>query len=194
MTAEGEAHQLRADAQRNHRLVLMAGLELLAQDPTLSMQEIAEASGLGRTTLYRHFSSREELVEAVFDEATADARRATAAVLAERTEGGVERTIRGLSAAILDLNFRYGPLLALREMGDEAFQASVDVESSPVGGFLADARERGKVRTDMPLCWLMAVMQTLAFEALAEVKEGALEREDAERLVGDSLVSILIPT
>jgi AcrR family transcriptional regulator len=191
--ANGEAQSLRADAQRNHRSVLAAGLELLARDPTLSMQEIADASGLGRSTLYRHFSSREELLEAVFGEVIADARNTTAAVLAGRPEGEVERVIRELSAAILDLNFRYGPLLALREMSDEAFRASVDVESSPVGGFLAEARSRGEVRTDMPLSWLMAVMQTLAFEALAEVDEGALEREDAERLVADSLVSILIP-
>ena len=39
-----------------------ASLDLLAEQPNATMGAIAELSGLGRTTLYRHFPSRDELV------------------------------------------------------------------------------------------------------------------------------------
>ena len=37
-------------------------MRVLAEQPGASMSEIAEASGLGRATLYRHFRTRAELV------------------------------------------------------------------------------------------------------------------------------------
>src|SRR3954468_15735402 len=56
---------MRADARRNRSAVLDAGARLLAERPTASMQEIADASGVGRTTVYRHFPAREDLIEAL---------------------------------------------------------------------------------------------------------------------------------
>src|SRR3954447_11889388 len=56
---------MRADARRNRHAVLEAGARLLAERPTASMQEIADASGVGRTTVYRHFPAREDLVAAL---------------------------------------------------------------------------------------------------------------------------------
>src|SRR3954454_14505641 len=59
----------RQDARRNHEAVIEAALELLGSNPDASMQEIAEASGLGRTTVYRHFPTRDELFSALLDHA-----------------------------------------------------------------------------------------------------------------------------
>src|SRR3712207_3752139 len=57
----------RADAVRNREAVLEAAIRLLAERPDASMRDVADASGLGRTTVYRHFSTREDLVRALFD-------------------------------------------------------------------------------------------------------------------------------
>ena len=56
---------LRADARRNIRSILEAAARVLADDPTASMQAIADAAEVSRPTVYRHFADREELIEAI---------------------------------------------------------------------------------------------------------------------------------
>src|SRR4051812_39142115 len=56
----------RADAQRNIAAILDAATQCLGRDPAASTSEIAKAAGVGRVTLYGHFPSRAELLDAVF--------------------------------------------------------------------------------------------------------------------------------
>src|SRR5215472_9528755 len=55
----------RADARRNVAAILDAATDCLARDPEMSIAGIAAAAGVGRITLYGHFSTRAELVDAV---------------------------------------------------------------------------------------------------------------------------------
>ncbi|MFC1408727.1 TetR/AcrR family transcriptional regulator [Streptacidiphilus sp. N1-12] len=58
---------LRADAQRNRdRLVAVATAAFAADDVTVPLEDIARQAGVGIGTLYRHFPTREALVEAVY--------------------------------------------------------------------------------------------------------------------------------
>jgi len=61
--------QLRADAARNRESVLAAATRAFAAaDPEPSMREIARSAGVGVATLYRHFPTREALVDAVYQD------------------------------------------------------------------------------------------------------------------------------
>src|SRR5688572_8710374 len=68
---------LRVDARRNRAAVLDAAVLLLAERPQASMREVADASGLGRSTVYRHFPTREELVRAIFEALLDESRETT---------------------------------------------------------------------------------------------------------------------
>jgi AcrR family transcriptional regulator len=58
---------MRADAQRNYDKVLMAARQAFAEGGTAtSLEEIARRAGVGIGTLYRHFPSRQQLLEAVY--------------------------------------------------------------------------------------------------------------------------------
>jgi AcrR family transcriptional regulator len=58
----------RADAQRNYdRLLAAAETAFNADGTDASLDNIAKAAGVGNATLYRHFPTREELIEAVYD-------------------------------------------------------------------------------------------------------------------------------
>lgn len=58
---------LRADARRNRdRLVAVATSAFADADATVPLEDIARAAGVGIGTLYRHFPTREALVEAVY--------------------------------------------------------------------------------------------------------------------------------
>ena len=57
----------RADARRNReRLLAKAAAAFAAADGPVSLEAIARDAGVGIGTLYRHFPSREALVEAVY--------------------------------------------------------------------------------------------------------------------------------
>ena len=82
-TQELSRRPLRADAQRNYDKLLEAAREAFAEDGTAAtLDDIARRAGVGIATLYRHFPTRQHLLEAVYvDEVQAIAR--SAADLAE---------------------------------------------------------------------------------------------------------------
>jgi AcrR family transcriptional regulator len=58
---------LRADAQRNRDRLLEVAASAFAQEgPEVALETIAKAAGVGIGTLYRHFPTREALVDAAY--------------------------------------------------------------------------------------------------------------------------------
>ncbi|NUS92991.1 MAG: TetR/AcrR family transcriptional regulator [Nocardia sp.] len=88
MTAE-TAHAVgRADARRNRDLVLRTAMRVFAEEgPEVSIGRIAQRAGVGAGTVYRHFPSKEVLVEAVLAEHVAGLARAADRWAARATPG-----------------------------------------------------------------------------------------------------------
>ena len=64
----GERVGGRRDAQRNHELLVEAARELfMEQGVDAPLEEVARRAGLGIGTLYRHFATRDALVEAIVE-------------------------------------------------------------------------------------------------------------------------------
>src|SRR5438132_13269121 len=57
---------LRADAQRNRDRLLEVAVRALSHDGDVTLDAIAREAGVGIGTLYRHFPTREALVEAAY--------------------------------------------------------------------------------------------------------------------------------
>jgi AcrR family transcriptional regulator len=71
--SETDNKQVRADARRNYGRLLEAAVLAFATDGThVSLERIAKDAGVGIGTLYRHFPTREALVEAVYRHELAD--------------------------------------------------------------------------------------------------------------------------
>jgi AcrR family transcriptional regulator len=64
----GERAGRRSHARRNHESLVLAAREVFAERGVeASLEEIARRAGVGVGTLYRHFATRDALVEAVFE-------------------------------------------------------------------------------------------------------------------------------
>lgn len=69
MTSRTSSRPLRADAARNRALVLRAAQEVFADHGLeVSLEDIARHAGVGIGTLYRRFTDRESLIDALFEE------------------------------------------------------------------------------------------------------------------------------
>jgi AcrR family transcriptional regulator len=67
--AEARTPSLRSDATRNREQLLAVAARVIASaDATPSLRAIATEAGVGIATLYRHFPTRESLVEAVYQD------------------------------------------------------------------------------------------------------------------------------
>jgi AcrR family transcriptional regulator len=78
--AQDAAPKLRADAARNRARLVEAARELFLSGPSdaeVSLDQIAKKAGVGIGTLYRHFPTRLDLLEAVYRDEV-DALRETA--------------------------------------------------------------------------------------------------------------------
>jgi AcrR family transcriptional regulator len=68
MTGQGQPRRpRRADARRNHDLLLAAAREVFSErGPDAPLDEVARRAGIGNATMYRHFPDRRELLVAVY--------------------------------------------------------------------------------------------------------------------------------
>jgi AcrR family transcriptional regulator len=186
-----ETDATRADARRNRVAVIEAALRALAADPNASMADIADAAGVGRTTVYRHFETRDELITALFQRVVEDAQVATASVV--EYGGSVADTLRALGPVFVEIGERFRFLHAHLELGAEALAESKTVPDDPVRLFLVAAQEEGEVRADAPLSWVQALMQAAAMATMDQIHAGEVDAETAGRLLGETFVAALVP-
>ena len=109
MSEQIQAKRPRADAERNRARLLDAAKAAFSSGQTPTLEQIARAADVGIGTLYRHFPTREALVEALYRKEVADLCGAAEELLKSRTP---ERALR----AWMDEFANY--VAAKREMAD----------------------------------------------------------------------------
>jgi AcrR family transcriptional regulator len=174
--------QFRSDARRNRDAVIDVAVRLLAERPQASMRDIAEASGVGRTTVYRHFPTREALVSAILDRAVEESHAVVAS--AAVSPDPPLHALRALGPQLVSVGARYRFLAA---HGQE--EAALE----PLTPYLASATERGQLREDLPVGWMLAVLRGLSIAAVDEVVAGRAEAGEAGRLLGTTIAAAFAP-
>lgn len=178
---------LRADARRNHHAVVQAAIAVLADRPDATMREIADASGLTRTTVYRHFPSRDDLLKALFAQIEHDANAAAAAAVVGDPPLAV--AVAGIAHTAIAFGQRYRFLAGHDEIAaDVRAEMMRDVGEHPVLRYLLVAQQRGEARRDLPPSWQLRMMHALAVVAVEEVLAGQVDADEGERLLARTLL------
>jgi AcrR family transcriptional regulator len=182
----------RADARRNIAAILDAALDCLSRDPQASIADIAAAAGVGRITLYGHFPSRSELIDATFRYAVEAADQVLDAV---DLSGDPRQALARLIASSWQIVDRYRGALAAaeRELGPERIRAHHGQPMSRVETLLERGRQAGVFRTDLPTTWLVALFYTVMHGAAAEITAGRLTPPDAPRVITATLLAAYTP-
>jgi AcrR family transcriptional regulator len=140
---------LRSDARRNRERLVASARELFARSGVdVSVEEITQHAGLGMGTLYRHFPTKEELIDAVLEEEFAEVVRvAEEAAAADDAWAGfagfLERAL-----ALHARNRGLKDILASGEHGRERAGAMRARIRPLLRGLIERAQSEGSLRAD----------------------------------------------
>ena len=167
-----------------------AAASVLASNPGAPMSAVAEAAGVGRATLYRHFPTREALVKELALEAIERTDEAVAPAFAPGLTS--EESLRAMLEAIVPLGDRFH-FLAREWVEDDDVAAGERRQRRGLEEFVEHARRDGFFAAEVPTAWIVAAIDALVWAAWAAVEEGAIAPRDAATLAFDTLTRGLAP-
>jgi AcrR family transcriptional regulator len=180
----------RADAARNIDRILEAAIHVLALDPAAGMNDVAEAAGVGRATLYRHFPTREDLLSAIHERAGEEAAAAVAACPLD--EGSSLECIECIVGAVIELGDRYRFLSGWRADPD-AHRRPREQLAAALRHVVERGQRRGEITKSVPVDWAVVSIRGMILSALEEVGEGRISDREATRLATRVLINGLAP-
>jgi AcrR family transcriptional regulator len=172
---------LRADAERSVRAILEAAERVLAADPGASLEQIASAAGLARTTVHRRFANRQAVLDAL---AVSAARQLLDAVDDGRPDTAPPLVaLHRITANVLQVKHSWTYALSLPPApGSEAARVHAEVQARCTA-VLERARHVGLLGPDADLDWARRVYYALIGESLHEEDATADPDANAARLV-----------
>ena len=182
----------RADARRNIAAILDAATDCLARDPETSVADIAAAAGVGRITLYGHFKTRAELVDAVL---TRTVQRAGVILDATDTGGDPRDALARLVASSWQIvhQFRNILLAAQRELPAERIRGVHDPILRRVQSLIGRGQRAGAFRSDLPKQWLITTAFSLMHAAAEDAAAGRVNADETGRLITATLLAAYTP-
>jgi AcrR family transcriptional regulator len=175
------ARATRTDARRNYEALLAAARSALAEHgPDAPLDDIARRAGLGIGTLYRHFPTRQSLLEAVFQDGLeairAEAEELLASAppaeaLARWLRSNLVRATpyRGLAAAVM---------VTLVDERSDLYAACAEMRAAG-RALVARAQEAGGLRADVDLSDLLLLVHGIAWAG----EQASQPAERIERLL-----------
>ncbi len=162
-----QRQHVRADAARNRGRVLAAAQSVFTtHGADASPHEVARFAGVGVGTVYRHFATREALLEAVLSDRFESLRQLAAEPAAGLTAedallawiGAFAQHLtafRGLASSLLPtMHHESSPL----------YQACQEMRTA-VGGLLRQAQTAGSFRADLDISTLLKLVNAIALTA-----------------------------
>jgi AcrR family transcriptional regulator len=183
----------RADAERSIAAITGAALEALAGDPDVSMAEIARRAGVVRATIYMHFPTREALLDAVMEHATAQVADAT-----RQAEPGRGEPKEALERVLLATWRQLSQLHNILQININRLSAKeLHRRHLPITTQIVPLLERGQAdgifRSDVSALWLIAVVRAIVHVASTELQAGRLTEAEVERTMLTTAFAAIAP-
>jgi TetR/AcrR family transcriptional repressor of mexCD-oprJ operon len=183
----------RADAERSIAAIINAALEALADDPDVSMAEIARRAGVVRATIYMHFPTREALLDAVMEHSVGLVAEETRNAEPDRGEPreALERVILATWQQLSKFHSVLGINIS-RLSAKELRRRHLPVTTQIVP-LLDRGQAEGVFRSDVSADWLIAVIRAIVHVASTELQAGRLPEAEVEQAMLTTVLAAVSP-
>jgi AcrR family transcriptional regulator len=160
---------------RTRGAILAAAASVLARDRTATLPDIAEAAGVGRTTVHRYFPDRESLIEAAVEDSIQAIQQSVAEAALDHGPplDAMRRAVAALVAVGDRLMFVFGDPRVLK--GYRAPDGVVP-PSDPVLDLIKRGQAEGAFDPEVSASWIQHVLWVLVYRGYEDADSGELPR------------------
>ena len=160
---------------RTRGAILAAAAVVLARDRAATLPDIAEAAGVGRTTLHRYFPDRESLIEAAVEDSIQAISQSVAEAALDQgpSMDAMRRAVAAMVAVGDRLMFVFGDPRVLQ--GYRA-PAGVAPPSDPVLDLIKRGQAEGAFDPEVSPSWIQHVLWVLVYRGCEDADSGELPR------------------
>ncbi len=165
--------------------IIKAAFELLTDDPTASLGQIAKRAGVGRATLHRYFSGREDLMLALSKTALREMDEA-----AERacTDAKSHSDALRLSLeALIPLGDRYRFLSRESSEDHPDIASEMERQQAETQTMVEGAKDEGFFAPSIPTAWIVQAYDHMLYAAWESVIAGEATPKQAATLAWQTL-------
>ncbi|MFC4911017.1 TetR/AcrR family transcriptional regulator [Actinomadura gamaensis] len=175
--------------------IIGAAIRCLNADPTASMAQLAEAAGVSRATLHRHFASREDLLRALGERATRrwEESQDAAGIDAAAASGDPDRLAAALRALLTafvadadDFGFALTDHFVNRVPELVAWGSRLEEREI---AFYTACRRAGVLRADLPVRWVSNTVYGLMISVRESLRRGDVARRDVPALLIETFLT-----
>ncbi len=176
-----------ARVERSRIALMGTGMALLIERPNASLSEIATRAGVGRTTLYRQFKTREQLIQAIAARCLEELETATAPI--ESRARSHTEAIELCFALLMPLSDRLRFLALFWGVAEQSREvAALDArQTSRLGALIEGAKQEGSIDAGLPSRWVLDLIDGLLSVAWKLVDVNGYSPKEAADLVARTL-------
>lgn len=167
--------------------ILNAAIEILNTYPKASLGDIAVAAGVGRATLHRHFSNREELLQKLTLQAIKETNHA--ARLATQGCRSYAAALEKIFFAMVPLGTRHWFLSQEHVPKTKQITKKIRQQEQALSGLITEVKREGLFATNKPNIWIMEVFDHMIHAAWIMVKKHRMSTDEAANLAWNTVVS-----
>ncbi|TDB78808.1 TetR/AcrR family transcriptional regulator [Micromonospora sp. KC721] len=176
---------------RTRQAIIDAAIEMLGQDPSATLGEIATAANVGRTTLHRYFPERSDLLTALSAEGTTRLNRATDN--ARLDEGTGADALRRLCHEYFELGSLLSLIFSEPQLIDDADWSEQGACDPRLSALVERGHHDGTIDPELPATWIQSVLWSQLYAGWSYLADTRISRHEALRLVVRTLSGAIAP-
>lgn len=166
---------LRADARRNRDAIAAAARELVIREgPGIGMDEIATAAGVATGTLYRHFPTKQDLIESIVADLAEGIDRSLNSALARAEDGtssAIDEVIALLRHVMIDMRQERLLRFAVAGAAEDSLREIQARGRAAVEQLVAAAHRDDSLYPDVTADDVVLLLSTAPTDAMSEVEQ-----------------------
>ncbi|MGB0388657.1 MAG: TetR/AcrR family transcriptional regulator [Ardenticatenaceae bacterium] len=164
-------------AIQSEKAIIEASIHTLLVNPSAGMSQIAVAAGVGRATLYRHFESRDALIQKLAFVCVEELEDATESLQHLSGRAAIEAEI-DLTMPLAD---RFHFLMSLWHIAadNEVMKRICQEELDELATVIDQAKEAGEIALELPTVWLVSFYDSTLRVAWSLIASGDVTPDEA---------------